>query len=287
MKRKIGWNACRWLSVLLLAAVLCMNLSACSFSLESTMKKLKAYINGEEIAAPPQDFVESREGKDFRYDVYTDYVVLTEYIGESADVVVPAKLDGLPVRKIASLTFYDGVKIESVQLPSGLTELDENAFYYCTSLTSVIVPDTVQTIGDKCFSWCSALETAVLPSGLKALPAYCFNQCTSLTSVTLPKALNSVGTRAFSGCEALERLTLSDATVSVGNYAFRGCTSLRYIGLSGICKLGDGVFNDCSETLTVITKANSACWTACEQLGLVLAEEMPADVQLETSDVEA
>lgn len=260
----------------ILLAVLCCSLCACSLSVESLLKRMKAYINGDELPTPPEDFVEARESRLYQYDVYRDYVVITGYLGKEVQVEIPAQLDGLPVRKIASLAFYEGVKVESVVVPEGVTELEENAFYYCSAMTSITLPDSLTTIGDKCFSWCSALETVKLPSGLRALSGYCFNQCTSLQSVSLPKGLAAVGVRAFSGCENLKVLLLGESVTSVGSYAFRDCKALEVVSLSGVCTLGEEVFAGCPESLLVVTKEDSPCWDACKELGVQLGRDVPA-----------
>lgn len=250
-------------AVVLLCLALCVLLCSCSFSLEQAMIELKAYVNGTEIEAPPEDFVESRENGTYSYDVYTDYVVLTGYLGPYLYVRVPSMIDDLPVTKIGELAFYYGAAVETVILPNTVTELAENAFYYCRALTKVVLPASVTTIGDKCFSWCESLESVILPEAVTAIPDYCFNECKSLTDITLPKGLTSVGTRAFSGCAALESLSFGDGVASVGSLAFRDCTALTALRLPGPCMLGDNVFQGCSEELTVTTERASVCWRFC------------------------
>lgn len=266
--------------LLALLLLLCVSLCSCSFSLESAMEELKAYINGEEVPQPPEGFVESREGKLYKYDVYRDHIVLTGYLGEAFDVKIPAKIDGLPVRKIAGLTFYEGADIISVTVPEGVTELEENAFYYCTTLISVSLPSTLEKIGDKAFSWCTSLTGITLPEKIREIPAYCFNQCTSLTTVTFSEELVSVGTRAFSGCTSLQSLRFENALTEVGNYAFRGCTSLYRVRLPGDCKLGSEVFTDCASTFCVATVPDSVCWAACTEQGIALLPEQDSSVAL-------
>ena len=61
-----------------------------------------------------------------------------------------------------------------VTVPSGVTRINDNAFYYCESLESVTIPNSVTSIG-----W------------------YAFCDCTSLTSVTIPDSITSIGPSAF------------------------------------------------------------------------------------------
>lgn len=287
-----AWKRLLGKRILLVAllTLLVFSLSGCNFSLESALEQLKAYVNGTEVAKPPAGFVESRENKTFAYDVYDKYVIITAYLGEETEVTVPAKIDRLPVRSIASLTFYDGVPVESVTVSEGIESLDENAFYYCTALKSVTLPESLSTIGDKAFSWCSSLEEITLPDAVTAIPAYCFNQCTALTRVQFSSEITSVGARAFSGCESLTSLYFGDEMVALGDYAFRGCPALQTVRLSGDCVLSPNALADRSDTLTVMTLQESPCWLACLEMGVMLTPDdgsllLPEDSTDESGDI--
>ena len=260
-----------WWKRALLAAlltVLVFSLSACSFSLESALEQLKAYVNGTEVEKPPAGFVDSRENDEYAYDVYEKYVVITAYLGEELDVIIPAKIGRLPVRSIASLAFYESVPVESVVVSEGIEALEENAFYYCTALKSVTLPESLTSIGDKAYSWCSSLEEITLPESVTVIPPYCFNQCTSLLKVGYSSELTAVGARAFSGCSSLSKLYFEDTMASLGDYAFRGCNVLETLRLGGDCVLSENALTDCPETVTIVTLQDSPCWEACLALGI-------------------
>lgn len=61
-----------------------------------------------------------------------------------------------------------------VTIPNSVTNIGENAFFYCTNLTSVTIPDGVTSIGEDAFNYCSGL-----------------------TSVTIPDSVTSIGKDAF------------------------------------------------------------------------------------------
>lgn len=270
MKRYM--NYLRSGAMVLLCLSLCLLLGSCSFSLEDTMVRLKAYINGTEISEPPADFVESRENSLYAYDVYETYVVLTKYKGENTTVSVPRELDGLPVTTIGELAFYYGTAVEIVILPDSVTTLEENAFYYCRALKKITLPESITTIGDKCFSWCSSLTGIKLPKSVTVIPDYCFNECASLEAASLPNTLTSVGVRAFSGCASLSELTLGSTVRSVGSLAFRDCSSLTSLRLPGTCEVGTELFTGCGDALRVTTEKDSACWKALVGQGMKAAE---------------
>lgn len=272
MKKRIPSVRFRRLTVVFLCLSLCLLLGSCSFSLEDTMVRLKAYINGTEVSEPPEDFVESRENDLYTYDVYETYVVITGYLGENVNVIVPKKLDGLPVTTIGELAFYYGTAVESVILPDTVTTLEENAFYYCRALKRVAMTDSITSIGEKCFSWCSSLLAVKLPKSVTVIPDYCFNECASLEVVVLPAGLTSVGARAFSGCESLSELSFGDNLTFVGSFAFRDCTSLAFLRLPGTCEVGTELFGGCEVSLRVMTEKNSACWNALLEQGMRVSD---------------
>ena len=54
--------------------------------------------------------------------------VLKKYCGTEAHVVIPEAIDGLPVTRIGNSAFNDLERLESVVLPSTLTEIGQFAF---------------------------------------------------------------------------------------------------------------------------------------------------------------
>ena len=89
---------------------------------------------------------------------------------------------------------------------SGISKLEQNAFYACSSLAEITLPNTLTSIGDRAFYGCS-----------------------SLAEITLPASLTSIGDRAFYGCTSLAEITLPAGVTSIGDRAFYVCTSLQYI----------------------------------------------------------
>ena len=99
----------------------------------------------------------------------------------AGDLVIPERIDGLPVRKI---------------MPA--------AFSLCQSLTSVSIPSTVREIGERAFSWCTSLTNVTFAEGTAVVGGCAFTNCVSLKSVTFPKSLSFIGPGCFARCEALE-----------------------------------------------------------------------------------
>lgn len=99
----------------------------------------------------------------------------------SGELVIPERIDGLPVRKL---------------MPS--------AFSMCQSLTSVHIPSTVREIGERAFAWCTSLTNVTFEEGTVSIGRAAFTNCVSLQSVTFPKSLSYIGPGCFERCESLE-----------------------------------------------------------------------------------
>lgn len=61
------------------------------------------------------------------------------------------------VTSIEDFTFLMNDNLKSVKIPSGVTSIGSYAFYTCTSLASVTIPDSVTSIADNAFHSCTSL----------------------------------------------------------------------------------------------------------------------------------
>ena len=73
--------------------------------------------------------------------------------------------------------------LESILLPSTLTELVYDAFGYCRKLTELTIPEGVTTIGEYILDHCSALTTLTIPGTVTAIGQRMANYCTAITDV--------------------------------------------------------------------------------------------------------
>ena len=74
--------------------------------------------------------------------------------------------------------FFENHTLASIEVPAGLTSIDDNAFHGCSSLASVVLPAGLTSIGDYAFAGCSSLASVELPSSLTSIgddtfPANC------------------------------------------------------------------------------------------------------------------
>ena len=99
------------------------------------------------------------------------------------DLVIPAYIDGLPVRKIKEAAFLSCQRLRSVRIPSTVREIDERAFCWCTALTNVTFEEGITSIGAFAFSNCYNLASVTLPASLASIGEGCFEKCDALRDV--------------------------------------------------------------------------------------------------------
>ena len=140
---------------------------------------------------------------------------------------------------------------------TGLTSIDDKAFYGCSGLTSVTIPNSVSSIGKSAFSWCNSLTSVTIPNSVKSIGEYAFCGCSGLTSVTIGNSVTSIGSSTFSGCSGLTSITIPNSVKSIGEVAFSGCSGLTSVTIpNSVTSIGNKAFYGCSG-LTSVTIGNS------------------------------
>jgi len=114
------------------------------------------------------------------------YYTVIGYEGKDADVVIPEKVDGIPVTAIA-----------------------ESAFANIQTITSVTVPDSVTGIGERTFENCMRLAKVKLGEGISSIPSYIFLACGSLTDIEIPSSITSIKKNAFEDCSNLSNVYIT------------------------------------------------------------------------------
>ncbi|MHB8962699.1 MAG: leucine-rich repeat protein [Saccharofermentanales bacterium] len=198
------------------------------------------YFNASDAA----DYVEGS----FKFEILTNSVVITGYIGRGGTVVIPNSIYGYKVSAIGYSAFLDQSAITSLTIPETVIRFEEQAFKGCTGLASINIPEGVGKIGKRAFSGCSSLLAVDIPDGLLLIEEAAFSGCSSLTSITIPSKVTAVGDRAFSDCIRLETVFIPDSIKTIGNYAFVNCDSLNEIYIPGnVTHIGEKAFLLCDD----------------------------------------
>ncbi len=126
--------------------------------------------------------------------------------------------------------FQSTTTMETIILPTSITQIGNYAFAESSSLKDIIIPEGVLAIGSQSFMNCSALENITLPSTLRSLGSNAFQGCSSLKKIELPELLSTIEGGTFSGCTALETVKIGNGVTNVGGtwqyQVFEGCDNL-------------------------------------------------------------
>lgn len=202
-------------------------------------------------------------GHDWTYKINGDSATITAVTvagtmtAVSGEIVVPEDINGIEVTSfgqtflmntgITSVTipsgvtniqdsaFYECSSLVSVSLPDGLVSIGNSAFYRCLNLAAIDLPDSIESIGSRAFEYCRKLKDVRIPEKITVIEDYTFDGCGNLTHIDFPSELKSIGEWAFLDCY-LESLELPDGLSEIGRYAFAACTGFTELYIPGSVK---------------------------------------------------
>ena len=195
------------------------------------------------------------------------------------------------ITRIGSFAFSNLSSLESVDIPSSVTEIGDSAFLN-SSLGSVSLPESLTAISDKAFFGCENLDQIVIPesvrelgesvcelSGIKSatinarlseLPKHTFFRCDELTSVKLPDSLTKIASDSIVASK-LTSIEIPNSVRSIESYALYGCAFTSVTIPKNVGFIGDHAFFDCTELVEVrmlcdIDSLSEGCFSGCESL---------------------
>ncbi len=238
-----------------------------------------------------------------------DVISIGEYVFSGCESLNYARLGGLAYlgnaanpylilcsiydRTITDATVQEGIKyimkgvfdecrsLVSIDLPSTLTAIGDEAFSGCASLSSISIPTGVTSIGTAAFFGCDSLASVSISGNEVSIGESAFLDCQSLVSLSFLNKAVSIGENAFSRCESLVSVSLSGDAISVGEGAFSGCDSLASVSISGdTISLGDDAFSFCTSLASVsisgdATYIGNCVFSGCLSLSSVV---IPANI---------
>lgn len=200
--------------------------------------------------------------KDVRYYIYDD---LATYIQ-----------NGHPDFYVGGIKYYwNDQEITTLEIPTSVTSIGNNAFYGCSGLTTLNLPSNVTSIGDRAFGGCSNLTSVDLPSSITKMGDFVFFYCEKLSNVNLPSDITTISTGAFGGCSSLQNINLPSGVTTIGDNAFSDCSNLTNVTLpSALASIGDYAFSGCSNLTNVIfpsafTAIGNVAFSGCSNLANV------------------
>ncbi|SDB02789.1 leucine-rich repeat protein [Eubacterium oxidoreducens] len=198
----------------------------------SVTKSGKTYSDSCAVIVRPENY------DDFTID---ENGVLTSYDGWETDVEIP---EG--VTEIGEYAFYARPVI-SVNIPSSVVTIGYHAFDNCQKLTSVTFSENskLYTIGEGAFNYCICLSSIDIPSSVRELSSLMFYY-DPITSITIPEGVTSIPDYAFYNTGALKDIQLPDSLKTIGSYAFAACGVEEITIPENVKSIGDHGFGGSS-----------------------------------------
>ena len=200
----------------------------------------------------------------YTYTILTDDTVkITKYKGTDESIVIPSEIDGKKVTVIGSSAFYGFKSLKNIEIPDGITSIENYAFCQCWSITSLSVPESVTSIGTGAFRFCGDLKEIKLPSNLTVLSDSLFGADANLEYITfgdaektdtviIPETVQKMGNYVFMNCEKIKNIKLPSNLKSIGKTCFQGCISLTGLFIpQSVESIGGGIFADCDALQSV------------------------------------
>lgn len=288
--------------------------TTCCFSLSSNL--VQASINNTitNDVAPASDFFTTISGTvegNIFYTVSNQQVTITS----SANLVINnaslnSKFGEYDIVAIGSKAFFTSSGISgSLNFPSTLVSIGNNAFYSCKKIESISFSgcSELQTIGELSFAYCDLISSVNLCgcTNLTSINQHAFDNCCSITAldfsdcVNLQKidkfsfrhcqgigyinfsnchSLQTIGVEAFADCDSLEILDLSQTNVkTIENLAFEQSNSIKTVFFpSSIETINGYAFYNCHNITsldlqnTIITNINNNAFSNCTSLSSIL-----------------
>lgn len=119
----------------------------------------------------------------FNFTTNNGAITITSYAGAGGAVVIPEKINNLPVTTLGISAFFQCVGLTSVTIPDGVTYIPDWTFYGCTHLTTATIGTGVTYIGESAFNGCGNLTSVYFhgnaptlgPSAFKNIGSTLFN----------------------------------------------------------------------------------------------------------------
>ena len=204
-----------------------------SVKIGDSVKKVNAFWNCENLKT-------ITIGKGLENDFTFENCPKMESVIISSDNPNYTSKDGVIYSKDGTrLVYYPAnLRGDEYVIPTGVTKISRDAFYYNQNLKKIIVPETVQAIsnyddGEVYFKNCKSLETIVLNNTVNNIPYYFCSNSESLSEIVIPEGAEYIDSGAFRYCKNLKTITIPASVKRINNSAFDGCSSLNTVHYLG------------------------------------------------------
>jgi len=237
---------------------------------------------------------ETTEDQAYQYIVQDGAVVITAFLSDAEEALIPGEIDGMPVTGIDSHAFRLSPSLKRVTIPGSVTRIGahegvlhtfaEKIFAGSPNLLTIDVEEgnTVYASVEGVLMD-AALITLIrfppgrggsytIPEGISSIDWRAFNRCVQLESVMVPDEVETIGDGAFSGCDKLSSVSIGNGITTLPRASFSGCESLVDIQLGeNIHTIESDAFSYCDgfQTFTIpegVVHVGDLAFRACQNL---------------------
>ena len=165
----------------------CITKSMTTLNLPSTLKVIEGYalinMSGVNLLNIPAS-VTTMNTFSFHYNTKLRVAEGSATYKSSDDVLILNKAGTKVIMASRNATTYN--------IPNTVTEIGQNAFYWCNKMTSITIPDSVTVIGAGAFGGCSSLKEITIPQSVTSIGADAFIYCENLTAINIKGTANRI-----------------------------------------------------------------------------------------------
>ncbi len=174
---------------------------------------------------------------------------------------IPSSISGYTVTSVGRNAFHSDFmtyanwwmdKLAGIELPESITSIEYGGFSCNFSLASINIPSNLTYIGEQAFHHCWVLDNIVLPEGLTYIGPGAFSFCYELSSINIPSTVTYIGESGFRDCAISNHLVIPESVTSIDYATFANNIELPSVTLpSTLTYLGDYAFYNCPKLMDV------------------------------------
>lgn len=156
------------------------------------IKEVIKKVEEKPVSAPKNsDYLSSKSFKEqmkyFDYSIINNEVIINKVIKGSQYMVIPSGVNKIAANAFGKVANALDEKIETIEIPSSVYEIGEQAFMANNYIKKIILSDSsVRVINSYTFNYAKNLEFIALPNCIQEIKEKAFNK-TSLKEVFIPR----------------------------------------------------------------------------------------------------